>query len=294
VSSTALGTVVEPGGRRPPPQRNRAVGARQSSRAWRAARLTVLSEFYERGRLASTLAMLTIRAALTYWLWHALYATTKSSAGLNARQATTYALLGVFYVAFRTVNRWASRDTMVQHMLEGTIAYWFLRPVSPRRYYCVRACGDLAYGACWAALAYAVCLSAGVIAPPVSTRAGLAALACLALGLVTLYYLRLLIDLACFWTVVNDQLVIMYEIVQNVLAGALVPLWFFPGWFASFDRMLPFQGTLNVPLSLYIGRTPVSRFGSDLAVQALWIAALALLTGLIWRRAAARVTVLGG
>jgi ABC-2 type transport system permease protein len=292
VSAEALDPAVAPS--IPPTLRHRDLDTRQSRRAWRAARVTVLSEFYEWGRVASTLSMLVIRAALTYWLWQALYATTKSSAGLNARQATTYALLGVFYVAFRTVNRWAARDTMVQHMLEGTIAYWFLRPVSPRRFYCIRACGDLAYGACWGAVAYLVALACGVIAPPVSTRAGLAALACLALGLVTLYYLKLLIDLACFWTVVNNQLVIMFEIVQNVLAGALVPLWFFPGWFAAFDRLLPFQGTLNVPLSLYIGRTPVSQFAADLAVQALWIAILAMLSLLVWRRAAARVTVLGG
>jgi ABC-2 type transport system permease protein len=203
-------------------------------------------------------------------------------------------MLGVFYVAFRTSNRWASRDTMVQHMLEGTIAYWFLRPVTPRRYYCIRACGELLYGACWAAVAYGVCLAAGIIEPPVSTQAALATLATLGLGFIILYYLKLLIDLACFWTVVNFQLVIMYEIVQNVLAGALVPLWFFPSWFATFDRWLPFQSTLNVPLSLYIGRTPVSQLWDNLAVQAGWIAALALLSSLVWRRAAARVTVLGG
>jgi ABC-2 type transport system permease protein len=179
-------------------------------------------------------------------------------------------------------------------MLEGTIAYWFLRPVTPRRYYCIRACGDLAYGACWAAIAYGVCLAAGIIDPPVSAQAGFATLATLGLGLVILYYLQLLIDLACFWTVVNFQLVLMYQIVQNILAGALVPLWFFPAWFQSFDRLLPFQGTLNVPLSLYVGRTPVSRLADELAVQAGWIVALALLTTLVWRRAAARVTVLGG
>ncbi len=128
-----------------------------------------------------------------------------------------------------------------------------------------------------------------------SARAGWATLASLALGLVILYYLQAgSSDLACFWTVVNFQLVLMYEIVQNVLAGALVPLWFFPAWFASFDRLLPFQGTLNVPLSLYIGRTPVSQLWNDLAVQAGWIVGLALLTTLIWQRAAARVTVLGG
>jgi ABC-2 type transport system permease protein len=267
---------------------------RQPRRAWLAARVTALTEFYQAGRLASSLLMLTVRCALTYWLWQALYRSTSTSAGLNVRQATTYAMLGVFYVSFRTVNRWGSRDTMTQHMLEGTIAYWFLRPVTPRRYYCIRATGELAYGACWAALAYGICLAAGIVAPPVSAAAGLAALATVGLGLVILYYLQQLIDLACFWTVVNNQLVIMYEIVQNVLAGALVPLWFMPAWFVAFDGWLPFQGTLNIPLSLYVGRSPVSLLGRELAVQAAWIAILALLTTLIWRRAAARVTVLGG
>lgn len=286
--------VLEPLPSTPPRAPARGRPSRQSARAWRAARVTVLSEFYESGRVLSTLFMLAARAALTYWLWQALYSSTSTSAGLDARQATTYAMLGVFYIAFRSVNRWSGRDMLVQHMLEGTIAYWFLRPVSPRRYYFIRACGDLAYGGCWAGAAYAVCLTAGIVEPPVSTGAGLATLATLALGLVILYYLKLLIDLACFWTVVNFQLVIMYEIVQNVLAGALIPLWFFPAWFASFDRLLPFQGTLNVPLSLYIGRSPVSGLGGDLLTQAGWIAALALLTGLVWRKAAARVTVLGG
>src|SRR5262249_55988689 len=138
----------EPATGRPPRWRlgSGATDERQSRRAWRAARVTMLSEFYEWGRVTSTLVMLVVRCALTYWLCRALYSTTASSAGLDRRQATTYALLGVFYVAFRTVNRWASRDMLVQHMLEGTIAYWFLRPVSPRRYYCIRATGDLAYG----------------------------------------------------------------------------------------------------------------------------------------------------
>lgn len=266
----------------------------QSPSAWRAARVTPLAEFYQWGRVGSALFMLVARASLTYWLWTALYKGTATSAGMTVREATTYAMLGVFYQSFRVVNRWAARDTMVQHMLEGTIVYWFLRPVSPRRYYCIRTSGDLLYGGCWAAVAYTVALESGVIEPPASLAAGLAAGATLALGLVILYYLQQLIDLACFWTVVNFQLVIVYGILQNVLAGAFVPLWFFPSWFITIDQWLPFQSTLNVPLSLYIGRVPVSGLGGDLAIQAAWICLLAIVLTFVWRRAAARVTVLGG
>jgi ABC-2 type transport system permease protein len=75
---------------------------------------------------------------------------------------------------------------------------------------------------------------------------------------------------------------------------AFAPLWFFPAWFQRVDSWLPFQSTLNVPLSLYVGRLPASALGHQVAVQAIWCAALAAGTGLLWRRAYARVIVQGG
>jgi hypothetical protein len=55
--------------------------------------------------------------ALTWWLWRALYTGVTVSAGLDVTQATTYALLGVLYLQFRSVDRWSNGDTMVQLML---------------------------------------------------------------------------------------------------------------------------------------------------------------------------------
>jgi ABC-2 type transport system permease protein len=122
----------------------------------------------------------------------------------------------------------------------------------------------------------------------------MAAVITLAFGFVILYYLQLTVDLLCFWTVVNGNAVTAAAFVQNLLSGAFAPLWFFPAWFQRADSWLPFQGTLNVPLSLYVGRLPASALGHQVAVQAIWCAALAAGTGLLWRRAAARVIVQGG
>jgi ABC-type uncharacterized transport system permease subunit len=53
------------------------------------------------------------------------------------------------------------------------------------------------------------------------------------------------------------------------------------------------QATLNVPLSLYVGRS--RRCGErQAALQAFWAVALAALTWWLWRRAAARVTAASG
>src|SRR5216683_1894731 len=116
-------------------------------RAWRAARVTAVTELGQWSHVASTVTMVVTQLLLTWWLWRALYAGTATSAGLGVHQATTYALLGVLYMRFRLVDRWANGDNMMLLVREGTIAYLFLRPVSPRRYYLIRGVGDLAYGA---------------------------------------------------------------------------------------------------------------------------------------------------
>jgi len=269
-------------------------GGRSPGQAWKAGRVTAITELTQPAHLVTPLFMLATQLLLTYWLWQALYRDVHASAGLTAGQATTYALLGVLYMRFRQVNRWPNGDAMQQLMLEGTIAYWFVRPVSPRRYYLIRAVGDLGYGALWAVAGYVACLAAGAIMAPKSATAALAALVTMALGLVVLYYVQLLVDLSCFWSAVNDQTVTAAQFIVNLLAGAFAPVWFFPAWFQRADAFLPFQATLNVPLSLYVGRLPASATGRQVAVQAFWAAALAAVSWWLWRRAAARVTVLGG
>ena len=81
---------------------------------------------------------------------------------------------------------------------------------------------------------------------------------------------------------------------QNLLSGVYAPLWYFPDWFVTLSAFLPFQATLNVPLSVYVGRIPMSDVAPQLALQAGWVVLLALVTRLVWHRAALRVVSQGG
>jgi len=257
-------------------------------------RITRYVELTQPSRYIPQLTMLVIQVALTWWLWRALYAGVTVSAGLNARQATSYALLGVLYLQFTSVDRWSNGDNMTQLMFDGTIAYWFTRPLPPRRWYLIRMCGDLGYGGAWFVAGYLVCRAVGAIAAPPDWAAGGAALATLLLGLVITYYLQLILDLMCFWSTVNNAATTAVQFVNSMLSGAFAPLWFFPGWFQRADEFLPFESTLNTPLSLYVGRLPVTALGGQLAVQAAWCVGLAVFTWWLLRLAAARVTIMGG
>jgi ABC-2 type transport system permease protein len=262
--------------------------------AFRTARITALGELLSPGRITATAIRLGIQVLLVVWLWRALYQDTTSSAGLVKEQAVGYAVLAVLATRLRETTRFLARDTVIQHMYFGTIVYWFLRPVSPRRYYLLRALGDQAYGFAWAAAGYLLCRLSGVLQPPVSAKAAAAFLLSLLLGQSLLYYLMLLIDQSCFWMVRNNAALLILLFAQNLLSGAYAPLYYFPGWFQAISDVLPFQYTLGVPLSLYVGRLPLSALPGLVAVQLAWGLFFAVLTRLLWRRAAERVVSQGG
>ena len=123
--------------------------------------------------------------------------------------------------------------------------------------------------------------------------AGVFALSLL-LGQWILYYVMLVIDQLCFFTLRNSAAMLILIFAQNLLSGVYAPLWFFPDWFITLSALLPFQATLSVPLSLYVGRIPLSDAGPALLVQVAWVVVLALFTRLVWRLAARQVISQGG
>jgi ABC-2 type transport system permease protein len=272
----------------------RGPALREAVQAWRVARISALYETLQPGRLAGVLAQLALQIFLTWCLWMALYQSVPSSGGLDRTQAVTYAVLATLYGRLRGPDRYLAQDTVAQHVREGSILYWYLRPVTPRRYHWLRAVGDHAYGLAWAVFAYLACRVFGLVEPPASAAAAGLFLLTLALGQAVLYYLLALVDVACFWTLNNFGVLAIIRLAQNLFAGAIVPLWFFPGWFQTVSSWLPFESSLHVPLSLYIGRIAPADAGRYVLLQLVWIVLLALVLRRFWRRADAQVVVQGG
>ncbi|MFI7131028.1 ABC transporter permease [Nonomuraea sp. NPDC050153] len=261
---------------------------------WRIARISALYETLQPGRIAGVVAQTATQIFLTWCLWRALYQVMPVNAELSRGQAVTYALLGVLYTRLRGPDRMAARDQTVQHVRYGTILYWYLRPLSPRRYHRLRAIGDQVYGFASAAAAYLICLLLGMIEKPASPAAFGVFTISLVLGQVVLYHLLAIADVACFWTMSNTGIVSIIRFVQSVFAGAIAPLWFFPAWFQGLSAWLPFQSTFHIPVSIYVGRIPADSALHDVLVQILWVALLSLALRFLWSRADQRVVVQGG
>lgn len=262
--------------------------------SWRVSLISGAAELSHRVRISSMFFRTALQVVLVVGVWHALYRHTSVAAGLNMEQAASYAVLAVLLSQQGGLDRMAARDSVLDHVREGTILYWYLRPISPRRYHFARGLGDQLYALGWVCAGYLACLAVGAIGSPPSALTAALALVSLGLGQLVFYFLNLLVDLLCFWVISNVNAMFVYRFVHNLMSGSFAPLWLFPAWFQVFAWCLPFQAAVNIPLSLYIGRISPREFPVVAGAQFAWCLALGALSAVAWRWAGRRVTVQGG
>lgn len=268
---------------------------RFAHRSWRLLRVGMLNERAFRIRLVIAPVTLAVQLYLYDRLWTAVFQHTSKAAGLTLKQTLTYSLMALLMARVRwSARAFPARDSVAISVREGTIAYWFMRPISPGRFYMWRQASDMLYGGVFAVVGYAVVLGAGIIDPPRGVKGALVFAASFLLGQVVLYYLGAIVDICMFWMLSNNGLSRMYYFVQDLLSGVFVPLPFMPAAMLALATWLPFSSGINVPLSLYVGRIPLSHAGGQLALQLFWCLVLGLVTRFLWSRASRRVTVQGG
>jgi ABC-type uncharacterized transport system permease subunit len=105
--------------------------------------------------------------------------------------------------------------------------------------------------------------------------------------------ITLLMALSSFWTLEVGGTVMVFGVVRTFLSGAVVPLWFMPGWLRTIAEALPFQAATYTPLSIYFGR-PRGGLLTALGIQVAWVVVLFGICAWVWSRARHRVVVHGG
>jgi ABC-2 type transport system permease protein len=116
--------------------------------------------------------------------------------------------------------------------------------------------------------------------------------AALALGVVVAF--SMLVYVSAFYTLSATGVRIIAAVVVDFLAGATVPLPFFPGSLRAVVELLPFASMQNMPLRIYSGNIAGTDALLGIALQAFWLAAL-VVAGRLWMgRALKKVIVQGG
>ncbi|MFZ7103002.1 MAG: ABC transporter permease [Peptococcaceae bacterium] len=114
------------------------------------------------------------------------------------------------------------------------------------------------------------------------------------LGYLIRYCVELTFGLFTFWLVETGGVEDIFYFAISLFSGAMIPLWFFPGWLYTLARFLPFQGIFFVPNSIFVGQLPGEEILPALGLQFFWLVISFLILRFVWSRAATKIVVQGG
>lgn len=114
----------------------------------------------------------------------------------------------------------------------------------------------------------------------------------LAVGVVVAF--NMLVYISAFYTLSAAGVRIIAAMIADFLAGAIIPLPFFPKAAERIVSLLPFAAMQNMPLRIYSGNIAGSAAVRGIGLQVFWLLALVGLGRLLMKRALEKVIVQGG
>jgi viologen exporter family transport system permease protein len=236
--------------------------------------------------------MVLLRMYAVYWLWRVLYTQRPGAFGVSLEQMVTYGALGMALEIFV----WSRPQMYISRQVKsGAIDTDLMKPLDFHVHMLARSVGETTVGVialALPALALAYFLLGVNLPPDVPTA--LLFIASLILGFLVLFHLNFLLGALSVVALDIRHISWAYYSVVRFFGGQMVPLWMFPSFVGAIARVLPFQATYFIPMSLYIGRITGADAVRAIEFQLIWLIALVILSRLCWSWAHRRLVVQGG
>ncbi len=219
----------------------------------------------------------------------AIVAAAQPIGGYDRAAALTYVWLGQALIGPIAIFRWTDISDRIR---SGDLASDLSRPADFQLWW---LCDDFGRGIYQSvvrgSIQIAIGAAIGQVMAPASAAHSLAFVASVALAVLVSFGLRFLANLWVFWTVDPRGPTSVLLILMVGLSGFTVPLDFYPEWFATLQRALPFASLVQGPIDVYLGHRAVL---GVLVLQALWAVALLLAGRAVMAAATRRLVVQGG
>ncbi|CAI9411706.1 ABC transporter permease [Aestuariimicrobium sp. T2.26MG-19.2B] len=232
---------------------------------------------------------------ITVWLlkvvWTTVYGGASSVNGISRTQSVNYAVLaGCLQTALMPWNF----SSLADRVRGGQIGIDITRPLGLIGQCLAQNTGTLIarLPITMVGLVAAALIGAFTLPPHGATVIWFAL--SLVLGVVLVMLMNLLMSFITFWSLEVGGYMMLYRLGTALASGALIPLWFMPGWLAGALKWLPFQAQMFSPLSIYFGQVEGAGIVRALSVQLFWVLLMIALSWLVWKRAMHKVVVLGG
>ncbi|MGD9700912.1 MAG: ABC transporter permease [Acidimicrobiia bacterium] len=269
------------------------------------SRLRAMASMYVTLMKTSIIAQFQYRAANYFYMigmvvepvvYLVVWSTIARSQGGSVEGFTpgTFAAYYIVWTLVRNMNIVFTPFGWEQRIKEGEFAGQLLKPVHPIHY-------DLGSFAGWKVVVIILWLPiAGVLTIAFHPELSPSLLQCVVffVAIWGAYLIRSLVlwalGMITFWTTRVSAIYEAYFLSELLLSGRLVPMRLLPQWARSLSWAFPFQWTFGFPITALTGPISDRDLVIGLGMQALWIAIGGGIVALVWRRAVAQFSSVGG
>lgn len=233
---------------------------------------------------------------MTILMFSAFYLNGENSFPMAFQELSSYIWMQQAFLAMFML--WFYDNEIFDSISTGGISYelsrpcdlytmWFVKNMAIRLSKVVLRCIPILLVAAFLPTPFGICL-------PPNLGAALLFPVSMLLGFLVLIAFSMLVYISAFYTISPMGIRILASSVVEFLAGALIPIPFFPEWLQSAMYALPFASMQSTPFLIYTGHLGVGEALQSIGVQAVWLAILLLLGRMLMKRALRKVVVQGG
>jgi len=227
-----------------------------------------------------------------YYVWKAIFAQRAELNGLTWEHMQSYLL--VVFISNMLLS-WYSETAISRRVMDGSVSMDLLKPIDFQKARLSETLGTslVEGGICIIIAVIWAFMFTGVQVPPDASSAALFLLSLL-LSVFIKFGIVYLSGLLCFYTTSMLGVAWARAAITNLFSGALVPIALFPDWLGTFAKLLPFQGIVAIPASLYMGQLSGMTALGQIGIQLFWAIVLWLAGKALWRWSVRQVTIHGG
>lgn len=229
-------------------------------------------------------------------VFRAFYQADAAAFPMSFSATASYIWLQQAFLAFFAA--WMMENEIFDSIVNGNIAYELCRPISIYNMWFSRSMANRMSRAvlrCFPILFVAVFVPQPYrMDAPASIRHFIIFIITLMLGLAVTVSFCMLVYVLSFFTISPQGLRMLFVSAVEFLAGAVIPLPFFPEKIQKILELLPFASMQNVALRIYSGSMTSREMARAILLQIFWLLVVTLVGKWLCRVAEKRISVQGG
>ncbi len=227
------------------------------------------------------------------FVYTAFYAARPGPQPLNLNDIITYFVLCQSFLMLMPL--WGTRSEIANAIKDGSVALQLTKPVDFQTYWFADELGKACYYLLMRALPTFLLSSLFFKVTIPQQPASLMAFAVsMTLAIFMSTSITITVYGTAFWTLDATGIVGIAHSIITFFSGMLVPLALWPGWLAQIGGWLPFEGLVNIPFSIYLGK--ITGFAILMAIgkQLIWSVFFCAIGRIILNLGFSRLVIQGG